>query len=463
MRACACPALLDLTFAAAPIEPLPMERWIGIGGLFVLMGLAWALSSHRRRVAWRTVVGGLLLQFALAVLILRVDAVRGLFDSIGVIITQVLRFTDQGTEFIFGALTDSQALGKALYADPGAGLAFIFAFKVLPVIIFFASLMGVLYHLGIMQRVVEMMAWLMTRTLRVSGAESLAMSANVFVGQTEAPLVIKPYVALMTRSELMSLMTGGFATIAGSVFGFYVSLLGGDDPQQQAEFAKHLLTASLMSAPAAFVTAKLMIPETEVSRTAGCVTVRFERTTINVIDAASSGAADGLKLALNVAAMLLAFIALIALVNYPLERLGQWGPVHEFLAARGVEKLSLSVLLGWLFAPLAWVMGVPWEDAGKFGGLLGEKIVATELIAFNSLHTIMLSDDPMSYRSKVMASYALCGFANFGSIAIQIGGIGGIAPDRRRDLAALGLRAMVGGALASWMTATIAGILWVPP
>jgi len=439
-----------------------MERCIGIGGLFVLMGLAWALSSNRRHIQWQTVIGGLLLQFVLAVLVLRVDAVRRVFDYVAVVITRVLRFTDQGTEFIFGALTDNQALGQALYGEPGAGLAFIFACKVLPVIIFFASLMGVLYHLGIMQRVVELMAWLMTRTLRVSGAESLAMSANVFVGQTEAPLVIKPYISLMTRSELMALMTGGFATIAGSVFGFYVSLLGGDDPQQQAEFAKHLLTASLMSAPAAFVIAKIMIPETEESQTAGVVKVRFERPTINVIDAASSGAADGLKLALNVAAMLLAFIALIALVNYPLEQLGQWGPVHEFLTARGVEKLNLSVLLGWLFAPLAWVMGVPWEDAGKFGGLLGEKIMATELIAFNSLHTIMLSNDPMSYRSKVMASYALCGFANFGSIAIQIGGIGGIAPDRRRDLAALGLRAMLGGALASWMTATIAGILWVP-
>jgi CNT family concentrative nucleoside transporter len=439
-----------------------MERWIGVGGLFGLMGLAWAVSAHRRRIQWRTVIGGLGLQFVLAVLVLRVDAVRRVFDSVAVVITRVLRFTDQGTEFIFGALTDNQALGQALYGEPNAGLAFIFAFKVLPVIIFFASLMGVLYHLGVMQRLVEGMAWLMTRTLRVSGAESLAMSANVFVGQTEAPLVIKPYISVMTRSELMALMTGGFATIAGSVFGFYVSLLGGDDPQQQAEFAKHLLTASLMSAPAAFVIAKIMIPETEESQTAGFVKVRFERTTINVIDAASSGAADGLKLALNVAAMLLAFIALIALVNYPLEQLGQWGPVHEFLADRGVEKLTLSVLLGWLFSPLAWLMGVPWEDAGQFGGLLGEKIVATELIAFNSLHTIMLSDDPMSYRSKVMASYALCGFANFGSIAIQIGGIGGIAPDRRRDLAALGLRAMLGGALATWMTATIAGILWVP-
>lgn len=441
---------------------MEVHRFIGVAGLLVLLGLAYTLSTHRRRINWRPVIGGLVLQFILALLVLRVDFIRTLFDHLARFVTRLLSFTDYGTEFIFGALADNEALGKALYGDASAGLAVIFAIKVLPTIIFFASLMGVLYHLGLMQKLVQVMAYVMTRVLRVSGAESLAMGANVFVGQTEAPLVIKPYVSLMTRSELMALMTGGFATIAGSVFGLYCMMLGGGDPAETVLFAKHLLTASLMSAPAAFVMAKIIVPETQESVTAGVVKIRLERTTANVIDAAATGAGDGLKLALNVAAMLLAFVALIALVNYPLEQLGAWGPVHEFLAARGVETLSLSVILGWVFSPLAYLMGVPWSDATTFGGLLGEKIVATELIAFKSLSHIMASDHPMQFRSEVIASYALCGFANFGSIAIQIGGIGGIAPDRRSELASLGLRAMIGGALASWMTATIAGLLWMP-
>jgi CNT family concentrative nucleoside transporter len=437
------------------------QRYIGVVGLLVLLGIAYALSTHRRRINWRPVIGGLALQLVLAVLVLRVEVIRALFDHLARFVTQILSFTDYGTEFIFGALADNEAIGKALYGDASAGLAVIFAIKVLPTIIFFASLMGVLYHLGLMQKLVQVMAYIMTRALRVSGAESLAMGANVFVGQTEAPLVIKPYVSLMTRSELMALMTGGFATIAGSVFGLYCMMLGGADPAETVLFAKHLLTASLMSAPAAFVMAKIIVPETEESVTAGIVKIRLERTTANVIDAAATGAGDGLKLALNVAAMLLAFVALIAMVNYPLEKLGGWGPVHEFLAGRGVETLSLSVILGWVFSPLAYLMGVPWSDATTFGALLGEKIVATELIAFKSLSHIMASDHPMQFRSEVIASYALCGFANFGSIAIQIGGIGGIAPDRRSELASLGLRAMIGGALASWMTATFAGLLWM--
>jgi CNT family concentrative nucleoside transporter len=251
-------------------------------------------------------------------------------------------------------------------------------------------------------------------------------------------------------------MTGGFATIAGSVFAIYVGMLGGADSTQKVLFAKHLLTASLMSAPAAFVMAKIMVPETAESKTAGVVRIHLQRSTVNVIDAAASGAADGLRLALNVAAMLL------ALIDYPLELLGQIRPVERFLLEHGYETLNLSVLLGWLFAPLAYVMGIPWSDAPAFGALLGEKIVATELVAFKSLSALMASEHPMAFRSEVIATYALCGFANFGSIAIQIGGIGGIAPERRPDLASLGLRAMIGGALASWMTATMAGILWTP-
>ena len=436
-----------------------MSRYIGVLGLLALMGIAYALSSNRRRIDWRPVAGGLFLQITLAVLVLRVEVVRRLFDSLASFITRILSFTDAGTRFIFGPLADNEAIGKALYGDPYTGLAVIFAVKVLPTIIFFASLMTVLYHLGIMQRVIQAMAFVMTRTMHVSGAESLATAANVFVGQTEAPLVIKPYVSLMTRSELMTLMTGGFATIAGSVFGLYVTWLGGSDPVQRILFAKHLLTASLMSAPAAFVMSKLMVPETEESKTAGVVKVRMERVTSNVIDAAASGAADGLRLALNVAAMLLAFVALIALVNYPLERLGQCWPLHDFLTRHGVETLRLQTILGWLFAPLAYLMGIPSQDATTFGGILGEQIVATELVAYRSLAGIMTSDHPMQFRSSIIATYCLCGFANLGSIAIQIGGIGGLAPDRRHDLAALGPRAMVGGALACYMTGTIAGLL----
>jgi len=351
-------------------------------------------------------------------------------------------------------LFDSDALGRALYGNPSLGS--IFAFKVLPTIIFFASLMSVLYHLGLMQRLVQAMALVMRKTLRVSGAESLAMAANVFVGQTEAPLVVRPFVARMTRSELMALMTGGFATIAGGVFAAYVTMLGGDDPATRVEFAKHLLCASIMSAPAAFVIAKIMIPETEEPLTVGGARITVEKETMNVIDAAARGAADGLRLALNVGAMLLAFVALLAMCDYPLTKLGEWGPVAEFLAEHGVKELSIAAILGWVFSPLAWLMGVPWTDATLFGSLLGQKIVLTEFIAFDSLAEVKGTMDP---RSVIIATYALCGFANFGSIAIQLGGIGGIAPERRGDLARLGLRAMSGGAMASWMTASIVGVL----
>ena len=431
-----------------------MERPMGLLGLVVLLGIALACSSNRKRVSWRVVVAGVVLQFVLAVLLLRGRLVREAFHGLARVATTILDFTDAGAEFIFGPLFDSTAVGRALYDDPSLGS--IFAFKVLPTIIFFASLMSVLYHLGIMQRVMQAMALLMRKTLRVSGAESLAMAANVFVGQTEAPLVVRPFVAGMTRSELMALMTGGFATIAGGVFAAYVAMLGGDDPAARVEFAKHLLCASIMSAPAAFVIAKIMIPETEEPLTRGGAEIVVEKKTMNVIDAAARGAGDGLRLALNVGAMLLAFVALLAMCDYPLTRLGEWGPVAAFLAEREIDGLSIATILGWIFSPLAWLMGIPWSDASVFGSLLGQKIVLTEFIAFDSLSQVK---GQMEQRSVVIATYALCGFANFGSIAIQLGGIGGIAPERRGDLARLGLRAMFGGAMASWMTATIVGLL----
>jgi CNT family concentrative nucleoside transporter len=409
--------------------------------------VAVAFSSARRRIAWRVVLAGSLLQLLLAVLLLRVSGVRVVFHWLARVATTILGFTEHGSEYIFGPLVDPTNFGM------------IFAFNVLPTIIFFASFMSVLYHLGLMQVLVQGMAIVMRRSLRVSGAESLAMAANVFVGQTEAPLVVRPFVAGMTRSELMALMTGGFATIAGGVFAAYVAMLGGQDEASRVEYAKHLLCASIMSAPAAFVMAKIIIPETQSPVTLSGARIIVERETVNVIDAAARGAADGLKLALNVGAMLLAFIALLAMCDYPLERLSTWGPVADVLSRYGVGELSIATILGWVFAPMAWTMGVPWSDATAFGTLLGQKLVLTEFVAFDTLSRMSAELEP---RTVVIATYALCGFANFGSIAIQLGGIGGIAPNRRGDLARLGLRAMLGGAMASWMTATIVGLLVSP-
>ncbi|MCA9252769.1 MAG: nucleoside transporter C-terminal domain-containing protein [Phycisphaerae bacterium] len=420
----------------------------GIIGLIVLLGIGFAMSSDHKRIPWRIVIGGVALQFLLVVLFLKVPATTVVFEKIAAVATRILQFSNAGAEYIFG---------QELFTNKAVG--FVFAIHVLPTIIFFASFMSILYHIGLMQRVVGAMSWVMNRTMGVSGAESLAMAANVFVGQTEAPLVVRPYVSSMTRSELMTLMTGGFATIAGGVFAAYVSMLGGDDAQSKIEFARHLLMASVMSAPAAFVMAKLMIPETEVSKTSGKINQKFERTTINVLDAATTGASDGLRLAANVGAMLLALIALVSGVDYVLGWIGESSMIHPMLAKCGIESLSLQSILGLLFSPLAWAMGVESGDIRAVGSLLGQKICLTEFIAYDSLSKNLHSLEPMQHRSGIIATYALCGFANFGSIAIQLGGIGGIAPDRRKDLAKLGFRAMIGGAMASFMTATIAGIV----
>jgi CNT family concentrative nucleoside transporter len=336
--------------------------------------------------------------------------------------------------------------------------------QVLPTIIFFASLTGVLYHLGVMQQIVKGMAWVITKVMNVSGAETTSVCASVFIGQTEAPLTIKPYIERMTESELMTVMIGGMAHIAGSVMAAYVGLLGGDDPVQKQFFAKHLLTASIMAAPATLMLAKILVPETGEPLTRGTVKLEVEKTTANVIDAAATGAGDGLRLALNVGAMLLAFIALIALVNAPIQWLGghAWGDgggsVNAWLSAsagRPVE-LSLETLLGWVLAPLAWLIGVPWQDANLVGSFIGEKVVINEFVAYVDMSRHL---GQLTKQSQLIATYALCGFANFSSIAIQIGGIGGRAPNRRADLARLGLRAVLGGSLATFMTATIAGVL----
>ncbi|UHQ22445.1 NupC/NupG family nucleoside CNT transporter [Lysobacter sp. 5GHs7-4] len=418
----------------------------GLFGLAVLVGIAWLFSNNKRRVDWKLVVTGVSLQIAFAALVLLVPGGKDVFDSIGHGFVKVLSFVGKGSEFIFGSLMDTSKFG------------FIFAFQVLPTIIFFAALMGVLYHLGVMQAIVRGMAWVITKVMRVSGAETTSVCASVFIGQTEAPLTVRPYIPKMTESELITMMIGGMAHIAGGVLAAYVGMLGGGDPEQQAFYAKHLLAASIMAAPATLVIAKILVPEVGEPLTRGTVKMEVEKTTANVIDAAAAGAGDGLRLALNIGAMLLAFIALIALVNHPLIWLGD---VTGLAAAIG-KPTDLSTLFGYLLAPIAWVIGTPWVDATTVGGLIGEKVVLNEFVAYAHLADIVngkVAGVVLTDQGRLIATYALCGFANFSSIAIQIGGIGGLAPERRADLARFGLRAVLGGSIATFMTATIAGVL----
>jgi len=412
----------------------------GCFGLAVLISIAFSLSSNRKEVDWKLVISGIGLQLFFAILVILVPGGREFFEVLSRIFVTIIGFAMDGSAFIFGPLADPSNLG------------FIFAFQVLPTIIFFASLMGVLYHLGLMQKIVQAMAWVMLKVMRISGSESLSVAANVFVGQTEAPLVVRPYISRMTESELFTMMVGGMATIAGGVLAAYITMLGGADDAARIFYAKHLLSASIMAAPATIVIAKLLKPETEESLTKGKVSLHVEKTATNVIEAAANGASDGVKLALNVGGMLLAFVALIALVNYPL---GWIGEITGLEAIAG-QPLSLSMILGYLLSPLAWVIGIPWQDAVTVGGLIGEKAVTNEFVAYAHLNEIQHTLTP---KALLISTYALCGFANFSSIAIQIGGIGGLAPERRSDLARLGLTAVLGGTLATMMTATIAGVL----
>lgn len=430
----------------------------GLLGLAVIIGIATVLSSSRRSINWRTVAAGLLLQIVLAVLILRGEAMGSAFAPLGwpkaffswvsSFFVLVLDFTTEGARFVFGDL----AVGPGQEGTLGS----FFAFQVLPTIIFFSSLMSILYYFGLMQRIVAGMAWLVRRVLHTSGAESLSVTANIFVGQTEAPLVVRPYLSGMTRSELMAVMTGGMATIAGGVMAAYIMMLGDAFAQAQGlaidaarlAFAEQLLGASLMAAPAALLLAKIMIPETRIPETSGSAEIQVETRSQNVIDAAAIGAGDGLKLALNVAAMLIAFIALIAMGNY----------IVDWVAGLFGRDLTLQQLFGWTLAPLAWSIGVPWADAIHFGSLLGTKVVLNEFVAYLGL-AAEIEAGVLSPKTVVMATFALCGFANFSSIAIQIGGIGPLAPERTSELAQLGLRAVLAGTLANMMTATIAGVL----
>jgi CNT family concentrative nucleoside transporter len=423
-----------------------LQNVISLFGVVVLLTVAWLLSNNRRLFPWRVVLWGTGLQVVLAVILLRTPWGRAVFAGARTFVTRLLGFTDAGASFLWGNLYRTSE-DLVSYVNPERGfiqvtdsvtgglipVGTVFVIHILPTIIFFSSLMALLYHLGVMQLVIRGMAWVMRKTMGTSGSESFSCAANIFVGQTEAPLVIRPYLPTMTRSELMAVMVGGFATVAGGVMAAYVRF--GID-------AGHLLAASVMSAPAALVVAKIMFPETETSPTRGTVTLAVEREYANVLDAAAGGAGVGLRLAANIGAMLLAFIALVAMINYGL----------------GFVGLSLQQIFGWVFAPIAWVMGVPWSEAAVFGNLLGTKIAVNEFVGYIELVAAREAGS-LSPRSIVIATYALCGFANFASIAIQIGGIGTLVPGRRADVAALGLRAMFGGALASWLTATIAGVL----
>ncbi|MDC0253608.1 NupC/NupG family nucleoside CNT transporter [Bacteriovoracales bacterium] len=407
------------------------ERLMSFVGLLVMIGIAYLFSDSRKKINKKTVLTGVGLQLLFGVLILKTPWGQSSFEAIKEFFVQILNFTNSGSDFVFGGLKNFQKVG------------FVFATFVLPTIIFMSSLMSVLYHIGIMQILIKGVAWVMVRVMGTSGAESLSAAANIFAGQTEAPLVVKPYLPKMTKSELMALMTGGMATVAGGVLAAYVGM---------GINAGHLLAASVMSAPAALVCAKILVPETEDSVTRGNIDFKLPKTSANVIDAAASGASEGLTLALNVAAMLLAFIALIAMVN------GLFGWVGNLF---GFQGLTLELILGYIFAPVAWLLGVPWnwEECLKVGTLLGQKLVLNEFVAYTGLQKLINTPNGLSERSVNISVYALCGFANFSSIAIQVGGIGSLVPGRRKEFAQLGMKCLLGGTLACLMTACIAGIL----
>ncbi|MDH3734818.1 MAG: NupC/NupG family nucleoside CNT transporter [Gemmatimonadota bacterium] len=412
-----------------------------------LLGCAWAFSARRRAIDWGLVGKGLALQVVFALLVLRTEIGRGFFSTVNDAFLALIDATNQGARFLFGALIGPTT--PAIAGDQAVGVVPLYAnlaFSVLPTIVFFSALTALAYHLGVMQRIVGAVAWLMQRTLRTSGAETTSAAGNIFIGMTEAPLLVRPFIGDLTTSELNTVMTGGFATVAGGVMAAYVAMLVGFFP----DVAGHLLAASIMAAPAGIVMSKMLFPESDQPQTAGTSAIEVDTRYANVIDAAASGAGDGLKLALNVAAMLLAFLALIAMAN---------GVLGWSTGLLGFEGLTLERLFGWVFAPVAWLIGVPWADAAQVGSLFGIKIVANEFVAFQTLATGLADGLELSPQALVITTYAMTGFASFGAIAIEIGGIGGIAPSRRADLARLGIRAMAGGMGATCMTATLAGVL----
>lgn len=426
-------------------------------GIVVLVGIAFLLSRNRRLVEWKLVASGLALQILIAICVLKIPLVRNGFDYFGHGVVKFLGFSLNGAEFLFGDLAKNSEAVKANH-----NLGFLFAFQALPTVIFFSAVTSGLYYLGILQKVVYGFAWVLAKSMRLSGAESLSAAANIFMGQTEAPLLVKPFIRSMTPSELHCLMTGGMATIAGSVMGAYISFLGGSDPQQLAKFATYLLCASIMNAPAAVVMSKIFLPETTPEKIDQHLTVSRESIGVNLVDALARGAADGLKLALNIGAMLLAFIAIIAALNWVLvDGIGSWTGLNEWVrvSTQGAfNGFSLEYIFGQAFRLLAFAMGVPWSETVPIGSLLGQKMVINEFIAYNSLAD-MKTAGILSDKSIVIATYALCGFANFSSIAIQIGGIGGMAPQRQADLSRMGISALLAASLATMISGTIAGAL----
>ena len=431
-----------------------MDTFVHVGrgllGIAAFIGIAFCFSSNRRAVPWRLVIIGVVLQIAIGLLVLKVDFVRVVVDKIGQFFVKILDFNTAGAEFLFGSLiTNKQSFG------------FLFAFNVLPTIIFFSALTSLLFYLGILQRIVYGFAWLMTKTMNLSGAESLNASGNIFLGQTEAPLLIKPYLATMTRSELLAVMVGGMATIAGAVMVAYIRMLGGDTPEGQLLFAKHLLTASVMSAPAALLTSKILLPQTEpVSRN---VDVPREKIGANALDAISTGTSDGLKLAINVGAMLLVFTAMVAFLNWILSAgIGDWTGLNTWIAQSTggrYAEFSLQYIFGMIFAPLAWLMGIESGNLMLAGQVIGEKTILNEFYAYGTLAKMKETGLLPDTRAQIILTYALCGFSNIASVGILIGGLGALAPNQRGTLAQLGMKALLGGSIACFLTACVAAML----
>jgi len=436
---------------------LPILR--GVLGIAAFTGIAYAFSTNRRAIDWKLVRTGMLLQIVVAIVVLKVSFVRTIFEIVSRFFVKVIDFTNAGTELVFGWFNG--IAGGNVEGLPFTSGGPVFAVTILPTIIFFASLTSLLYYLGILQRVVYVFAWLMSKTMKLGGAESMSASANIFVGQTEAPLLIKPYLDRMTRSELLAIMIGGMATIAGGVMAVYIALLGGSDPAAQVEFATHLLTKSVISAPCALVIAKILLPQEEAIDPN--IEIPRDRFGANILDAICSGTTDGVKLAVNVGAMLIVFTALVAMINFGLgDLLGEWLGLNRLVASlTGGEFTSFSMefILGIIGAPIAWLMGIDPGHLLISGNLLGQKTVLNEFVAYFSMNSLFASGDLTDERTRIILTYALCGFSNLVSIGIQIGGIGALAPDRRAELAQLGWRALLGGSLACFIPASIAGML----
>ena len=422
----------------------------GLLGMVFLIFIAWLFSTNRQAISWRVVGLGLAIQIVLAIGILQVPFIQIFFEFIGKVFVKILDFTTAGTEFLFKS-TETGNIEPPLLN---------FAITILPTIIFFSALTSILFYFGIIQKVVYGLAWIMTRLLKLSGAESLSVAGNIFLGQTESPLMIKAYLEKMNRSEILLVMSGGMATLAGGVLAVYISFLGGDDPVQRLLFAKHLLAASIMAAPGVIVISKILVPQTEPIEKQ--VTISKDRIGKNVLDAISNGTGEGLRLAINVAAMLLVFIALIAMLNYIFLKVGDWTSLNSWIESitnGQYTELSLQFILGYTFAPLMWILGVAGEDMTLVGRMLGEKIIMTEFIGYVSLAELKEIGAFAESKSIIMATYMLCGFANFASIGIQIGGIGALAPGKRVLLSQFGLRALLAGTLASLLSATIIGVI----